>query len=562
MRSQGIGRLFFIISISILFFSCSGKKTVLSDQPERPRSSARFDNLYFKALSERAIQNYESAIILLGKCLELQPKSDVVYFQLAMVTKELDKTKALHYLDQAISLNGDNVWYLEEKASLLMELGQTDEGFELYKSLITKNPNVPAYYERAIGSLSKRPATSAQMLELLELREKYYGVSKRFTEYHYKLLVRDKEYLAAKEVLDKLIEKYPRNVNYQLDKVQLLSKMGHETTSLILLNRLAQEHQDNADVYLRLISHQLDQGSEDEIMFHCRRYLSHRFIDAGTKITTFSRIENSSLEKDSIHELAKVLTTAHPDQRNTWNILAQTSADIGDYENAVKALERSKGLESEEEFLAFDVLVQYSWKMFDFARLKKYSEEALEYFPSSSLYYRALAFAHLVGGNLAEARTSIEAGLDYSLLETDQVEMLNVRTELLLQENNSNKAVELFQELLTLFPDNPELKNYYASLLARSNGDQELANRLITSLLESQPDNPDFLMTKGILLLNQGLPKEAVKVLMHSLSNTNPQNPYTHHYLSKAFQELGESSLSQKHHNEALKLGLPVKLVN
>lgn len=87
-----------------------------------------FQELFFEALKQKGIQNYDRATNLLLKCRQLQPVNSVIDHELAK-TYALDNklTTAGQYALNAINSEPDNYWYLNTLVSILGQQRNTIE---------------------------------------------------------------------------------------------------------------------------------------------------------------------------------------------------------------------------------------------------------------------------------------------------------------------------------------------------------------------------------------------------------------------------------------------------
>jgi predicted Zn-dependent protease len=89
-----------------------------------------FQNLFFEALKQKGIQNYDRAAEKLLECKNLDPGNVVIDYELAR-TYYLDKkyNLAQGYAILALEKNPDNYWYLEHFVSILEKQGNTIDAF-------------------------------------------------------------------------------------------------------------------------------------------------------------------------------------------------------------------------------------------------------------------------------------------------------------------------------------------------------------------------------------------------------------------------------------------------
>ena len=70
---------------------------------------------FFEALKQKGIENYDRAVDALQKCLTINDKLPVIYFELGKNYNKLKNFGAAEdNLKKAISMQPDNVWFLDE----------------------------------------------------------------------------------------------------------------------------------------------------------------------------------------------------------------------------------------------------------------------------------------------------------------------------------------------------------------------------------------------------------------------------------------------------------------
>jgi len=100
---RNIGTYLFLLTIVFLLFECSSTKEMGTVGIEGKTLSEQERSEYNYALTEATKQkifgNFEQAAILYYKCIEVNPYSDVAYFQLGsiyMILRDLNKAKICH----------------------------------------------------------------------------------------------------------------------------------------------------------------------------------------------------------------------------------------------------------------------------------------------------------------------------------------------------------------------------------------------------------------------------------------------------------------------------------
>ncbi|MEM9077856.1 MAG: hypothetical protein AAGC43_12490 [Bacteroidota bacterium] len=127
-----------------------------------------FQSLFFEALKQKGIQNYDRAAEKLLECKNLQPDNVVIDYELAR-TYYLDKeyNLAQGYAVIALEREPENYWYLEHFISILDKQGNTIDAFadrislsnNTLKENLAKIYFQKRKYDEALKQLDKLPKT-------------------------------------------------------------------------------------------------------------------------------------------------------------------------------------------------------------------------------------------------------------------------------------------------------------------------------------------------------------------------------------------------------------------
>lgn len=174
LRKEKKEKTFF--SETILFFSLLLFSLFLNAQDSIPaavniaeKNNIEFQQHFFKALSDKAIFNYQKAIQNLEKCNTIFPNNKAVLFELSKNYEKLGRNpEALTYIDLALKEEPNNVWLLEHKVFILRKLANFDD------AILTQQKITAAYPKKkqllVFLHLQNKDVTSAKKV-LAELKE-------------------------------------------------------------------------------------------------------------------------------------------------------------------------------------------------------------------------------------------------------------------------------------------------------------------------------------------------------------------------------------------------------
>ena len=107
--------------------------------------SDAFQEHFFEALKQKAIENYEKAIISLKACEKIQPKNPVVFFELGKNYKLLnDLDKAIDNFQKANRLEPNREWVLQALMESYYLNKQYEPAILINKELVSYNEK---YYD-------------------------------------------------------------------------------------------------------------------------------------------------------------------------------------------------------------------------------------------------------------------------------------------------------------------------------------------------------------------------------------------------------------------------------
>lgn len=128
--------ILFLIGIGLISSFCYAQKPSSAEEID-----LNFQNYFFEALKDRAINNYTKAIESLEKCYELDSTNLAVEFELSKNYLLLKKYfEAELFIDQAIKKEPENINLLGHKVSILKSQRNYADAIEIQKKIIEKKP--------------------------------------------------------------------------------------------------------------------------------------------------------------------------------------------------------------------------------------------------------------------------------------------------------------------------------------------------------------------------------------------------------------------------------------
>ncbi|TVZ56172.1 hypothetical protein OD91_1452 [Lutibacter sp. Hel_I_33_5] len=129
---------FFFLLSSFFFFAQDSIPTVV-DLSEK--KNLEFQDYFFKALSEKAINNHQKAIENLDNCNEIIPNNKAVLFELSKNYFKLNKNfEALEFANKSLEKDSENIWLLEHLVAIHKKGRNFNDAIRVQKKIALKHP--------------------------------------------------------------------------------------------------------------------------------------------------------------------------------------------------------------------------------------------------------------------------------------------------------------------------------------------------------------------------------------------------------------------------------------
>ena len=398
-----------------------------------------YQELFFEALKQKGIENYQRAVDALLKCINIKSTDAVVYFELGKNYNLLKNFGAAEdALKKAISIEPDNEWYLDELYEVYIQQDDTNKALRTIKQLVKYHPD----YRQDLVSVYIKAKEYKDALKLLdELDEELgYNPDRDFLRNQiYDITGKDKDRI---ENLEERLANEPNNENNYLNLIYRYSETGKKDKAFDLAKQLLQLNPNSQLVHLALYKFYLDDNDTEMAIQSMKIVLTSSDINPDAKAKVLNDFvnfvgSNPQYEPDLLEVTALVSNDRSP---KTNLELAQYYLKSGDKAKALFYFEEILKEEPNNYSVIKDVLLLQLDLSKDELAAKK-SESAIELFPAQPIFYLINGVANNKLKQPKKAITSLETGLDYIVedvkLEIDFYRQLSVAYQL---DNNITKA--------------------------------------------------------------------------------------------------------------------------
>ena len=398
-----------------------------------------FQEYFFEALKQKGIENYDRAVDALHKCLNLNSKLPVIYFELGKNYNKLKNFGAAEdNLKKAISMQPDNVWFLDELYDVYYQQDDVNNAIKTIKQLVKYHPD----YKEDLAALYVREEKYKQALDLLDELDADLGISESRDAMRNDIYSITGNADDRIENLEQRIASNPNNEDNHLKLIYRYSQTGDRKNAFKAAKNLLKIKPDSKFVHLALYKFYLQEGKVDEAISSVKIAFTSPEINADAKAKVLKDFVGF-VAKNPEYESDLIDVTALVDNNKD----AQTHSDLGHY--YLKAGDKAKALtnfrealkQNPNDFKLIKDILLLQIDLRDYKAVVKDAENALELYPAQPILYLVNGVAYNNLGDYKKAIDNLEMGIDFLVdnptMEADFYSELSIAYKAL---NNISKS--------------------------------------------------------------------------------------------------------------------------
>jgi len=400
--------------------------------------------LFFEALKQKGIENYDRAVIALLKCIDIDKNESVFYYELGKNYFKLKNFGAAEEaLNKAVKLQPDNEWYLDELYSIYKEQNDLTKAIKTVKQLVQYHPD----YKEDLAMLYFKSKKYNDALKVLDELDNEQGITPT------RDLMRNQIYSATGRKKDQIenletrVDNNPDEESNYLSLIYRYSENNNKEKAFETAKKLLENKPNSQLVHLALYKFYLEENNTEQALVSMKIVIKSPQINPDAKMMVLSDFvkfvgENPEYEQDLVEATSFALDDTND---KSYIELAQYYLTKGDKTKALEYYDEALKIDSENYSVLKNVLLlEIDLEHFEAAVTK--SENALLKYPSQPLLYLLNGVAKNKLGKYKQAIEALETGLDYVIddtkMEGDFYKQLSLSHNAL---NNTSKA-KLFSE--------------------------------------------------------------------------------------------------------------------
>jgi tetratricopeptide (TPR) repeat protein len=319
--------LFFFLTFS----NCSIiKRAINQDEGNENNMSTSDLELYnysfTEATKQKIFSNYNQAINLFFKCVEINPKSAAAYYQLSDIyLNNGDKERALNFARIASGLNSKNIWYKLQLARIYQLIGKKDSTIFIYKKIVKSNPK-KYEYQFNLSILYVEVGEYRKAISILKVLEDSNGLTEEIALALYQIYSNLKENRNCVRILKEAIKKYPEETKFFGLLAEHYASNGDYDLALKYYQELLALNPENEKGLLSIIEFYRVNDKFDESFVFARNFIKNENFKLQDKIEILVGFLNDAKlfdgYKSQVKELIEFLLNNYNDDAKVHTLNA------------------------------------------------------------------------------------------------------------------------------------------------------------------------------------------------------------------------------------------------
>lgn len=481
------------VPASVVTVSKDTVETKLSEDAHK-----EFEYLYIEGLKQKSLENFDDAIKIFSRCLELDPRSSATLYEMANIhVAKGDFQSSMFMLEKAVSMNPDNQYYrlllvkvyqqnkLYEKAAL---------EYEAISKLVPDNPDYP-FYQAALLTMAGK---NDQALAIYNQFEQKMGITEPIAVGKQQIYIQQGNKPAAYAEIEKLIKANPTVSKYYGLLADMYLTDKNREKALENYNKIIEIDPNDGFVHLSIASFYLEANDSVKAYDHIKLAFRNSSLELETKAQMYMLLIQPGTIKISDEqqlELLHILIETHIDDDRPRALLVDYYLNKKQLEEARKQLRLVIDIKK-DNYLYWERLLLINNDLLDWKSMNDDSKKALAYFPEQPLIYILKSVGLLQEKKYNELLTVLDSGIVHAKKDPKILSQLyTYQAEAFYNLKRFNEAFDVFDKVVALDPENYMAMNNYAYYLSLKGERLSVAEQLSAKVIQANPDNATYLDT-------------------------------------------------------------------
>jgi len=376
------------------------------------------ENNFYEAVKQRAIENYDKAIIAIEKCIDSDPDNAALYYELGKNNLDLKNyVEAEKAFQKAVDLNPNERWYWNGLYDVYYTTKDYPKSITIVKKLIQFDENM----KEDLVSLYVYTGQREEALKLLEDMQKTSVLTQTMEFYKQKLTEETAQSDGSLESkLKKAVAENPKKEQSYLDLMLYYSQMNQEDKAIEVAKQLATEIPDSEWAQISLFKFYLNENNGEKAAESMLKVLKSKEIDIKLKhrlLNEFLIFSANATQYDA--QLEQAVDLLSDDKTiNVSKEVAKFYFNKKNYEKTSLFLEKAL-THDPNDWESISLLLDNLANAKNYEALAVKSEIFIDTFPAQPKLYYYAGLAHFNLGEYKQAIGFLKNGLEFVVDDLD-----------------------------------------------------------------------------------------------------------------------------------------------
>lgn len=523
-----------------------------------------FGERFLKAVQLREKGKFDSSMMYIDSCLQINPNSAVAHFMRAEYNASNDKdTLALQDYEAAATLEPDNDTYQERVAQMYIGTGNFAKATEAYEKLYKGHRDRDDVLNILV-QLYRQQKDYDKMLDAINRLEQVDGESDQLSMMRMNAYELKGDEKGAYATLKGLADSHPNDPNFKLMLGNWLMQHKRQQEAYDIYTTVLKTEPDNAMAQSCMYDYYNETGQDAKAQEMMDKLLLGKETPSDTRIQFFRNAiqqnEKTGGDSTKIVQLFKQVQQVVP--RDTT--VAQLKAAYYTLKNFPKdsidnALTELLKLQPDNAGARIQ-LIQDKWPSQDWKTIAVLSEPGMLYNPNELAFYFFTGLSRYYLKDDDGALTAMKKGTAF-INDQSSVDIVSdlysIMGEIYHSKGMNKEAYAAYDSCLQYKPDNTPTLNNYAYFLSVDGAHLDKAEQMSAKAIAAEPKNATYLDTYAWVLYKLGRYADAKiyidQTLKFSTDSTSDNTLYEH--AAEIYAQLGDYKSAVNFLQQAVKHG-------
>jgi tetratricopeptide (TPR) repeat protein len=497
------------------------------------------------------------AAIAYRKAIEIDPKCDACYYELANILIYMDKEQeAKENAETAYNLDPENPWFALLYGRLCHHFKEYDKAQRLFRQILVHHSKKQEVWF-GLASAYEEQRLYPEALGILDSMLIRFGENDDISYRIFNIAMDIANYDKAISEIKKLVNNYPSDPRFATLLADTYVENGNDTLAIEAYDMAIVAGEAFAPALLGKAELFRQRGRFADYFKTLQQYTGNRAITPEAKAEYLNLVLKipsfANHFKNNIDTLFAILSAVHPVSMELQLMRAHYFAATQRPELSISILGQLTDMNCDNKKIWLQLLsIEYSLKMY--MQLEESSQKAIASDPGYATFYMYSALALWSQKKAKPAIETLERGI--AKARYDSIFMDNAFSllgDIYFSINKSKKAFAYYEKALKINPNNATVLNNYAYYLCLTKSKHmDKAYAMSSKAIEMENNNPSFLDTYAYILFLQGKYAEAKKMFRKALAFGGDESAVVLDHYADTLDKLGERTIAELYWSQAL----------